>query len=111
MTDPRIELVGRGYDVIGERFAVRDRSRHLDGAGAPGSPGGAGRWFVRGGFLMTAFGTSNDEAWTGDWLGAPRFFSSFPPETKTRLVSDAGFEIGRDEVVTFREPEGDVTFQ
>ena len=48
---------------------------------------------------------------TGDWLGAPTFFSSFPPETNTRLVREAGFEILRDELVTFREPDGDVTFQ
>jgi cyclopropane fatty-acyl-phospholipid synthase-like methyltransferase len=69
------------------------------------------RWLAPGGLLMTALGTSDEEAWTGDWLGAPTFFSSFPPETNTRLVRDAGFDLLRDEVVTFREPEGDVTFQ
>jgi hypothetical protein len=26
-------------------------------------------------------------------------------------VTEAGFELLRDELVTFREPEGDVTFQ
>jgi hypothetical protein len=30
---------------------------------------------------------------------------------KYRLVREAGFEILRDELVTFREPEGDATFQ
>jgi hypothetical protein len=60
---------------------------------------------------MTALGTSDTEAWTGEWLGAPTFFSSFPPETNTRLVREAGFEILRDELVTFREPDGDATFQ
>jgi cyclopropane fatty-acyl-phospholipid synthase-like methyltransferase len=69
------------------------------------------RWLAPGGLLMTALGTSDEEAWTGDWLGAPTFFSSFPPETNTELVRDAGFELLRDELVTFREPEGDVTFQ
>ena len=69
------------------------------------------RWLAPGGLLMIALGTSDEEAWTGDWLGAPTFFSSFPPETNTRLVRDAGFDLLRDEVVTFREPEGDVTFQ
>jgi len=69
------------------------------------------RWLVPGGLLMTALGTSDTEAWTGEWLGAPTFFSSFPPETNTRLVREAGFEILRDELVTFREPDGDVTFQ
>jgi cyclopropane fatty-acyl-phospholipid synthase-like methyltransferase len=69
------------------------------------------RWLVPNGLLMTALGTSDEEAWTGEWLGAPTFFSSFPPETNTQLVRKAGFELLRDELVTFREPEGDVTFQ
>ena len=69
------------------------------------------RWLVPRGVLMTALGTSDTEAWTGDWLGAPTFFSSFPHETNTRLVREAGFEILRDELVTFREPDGDATFQ
>jgi hypothetical protein len=60
---------------------------------------------------MSTIGTSDTEAWTGDFLGAPSFFSSFPPETNTRLVREAGFDILRDELVTFREPEGDATFQ
>ena len=201
MTDPRIELVGRGYDAIGERFAIwRDRivgdprqewerelvSRLQDGARLLELGCGAGvadtqrlasrfrltgvdisaeqvrraraavpgaefvqadftalelepesfdavvsfyafnhvprellaptfarirLWLVPSGLLMVALGTSDTEAWTGDWLGAPSFFSSFPPETNTRLVQEAGFESLRDELVTFREPDGDVTFQ
>jgi cyclopropane fatty-acyl-phospholipid synthase-like methyltransferase len=67
-------------------------------------------WLVPGGYLMTAFGTGDTEAWTGDWLGAPTFFSSFPRETNTRIVLEAGFGILGDELVTFTEPEGDVTF-
>jgi cyclopropane fatty-acyl-phospholipid synthase-like methyltransferase len=68
-------------------------------------------WLAPHGLLMTALGTGDMEAWTGEWLGAPTFFSSFPSETNTRLVQEAGFELLRDELVTFREPEGDVTFQ
>ena len=60
---------------------------------------------------MTALGTSDTAGWTGEWLGAPTFFSSFPPETNTRLVLEAGFKILRDQLVTFREPDGDATFQ
>jgi SAM-dependent methyltransferase len=69
------------------------------------------RWLAPGGYLMTALGTGDTDAWTGEWLGAPTFFSSFPSETNTRLVREAGFEILRDELVTFREPQGDATFQ
>ena len=201
MSDPRTELVGRGYDAMGEHFAEwRDRivgdprleweeelvSRLQDGARVLELGCGAGvpetqrlaarfrltgvdisaeqvrraraavtgaefvqadftalelepesfdavvsfyafnhvprellaptfarirRWLVPSGLLMTALGTTDTEGWTGEWLGATTFFSSFPPETNTRLVREAGFEILRDEVVTFREPEGDVTFR
>jgi cyclopropane fatty-acyl-phospholipid synthase-like methyltransferase len=69
------------------------------------------RWLAPRGLLMTALGTTDTEAWTGDWLGAPTFFSSFPPGTNTRIVRETGFEILRDELVTFREPDRDVTFQ
>ena len=201
MTDPRTDLVGRGYDAIGDRFAewrdlivgdprreweeelasrLQDGARVLElgcGAGVPDTQRLAARfqvtgvdvsaeqvrraraavpqavfvhadftalelepesfdavvsfyafnhvprellaptfarirrWLVPGGLLMTALGTSDTEAWTGDWLGAPTFFSSFPPETNTRLVREAGFDILRDELVTFREPDGQATFQ
>jgi len=201
VTDPRTELVGRGYDAIGQRFVEwRDRivgdprreweeelvSRLQDGARVVELGCGAGvpdtrrlaarfhvtgvdvsaeqvrraraavpeavfvhadftaldldpesvdavvsfyafnhvprellaptfarirRWLVPSGLLMTALGTSDTAGWTGDWLGAPTFFSSFPPETNTRLVREAGFEILRNELVTFREPDGDATFQ
>lgn len=201
MADPRTELVGRGYDAIGEHFnewrdrivgdprrewendlssRLQDGARVLElgcGAGVPDTARLASRfqvtavdisgeqlrrarasvpeaefieadftelelapasfeavvsfyafnhvprellaptfarirgWLVPGGLVMTALGTSDTDAWVGEWLGAPTFFSSFPPEANTRLVRDAGFELLRDELVTFREPEGDVTFQ
>jgi len=68
-------------------------------------------WLTAGGWLLTAFGQSDLPGWTGDWLGAPTFFASFPPETNSRLVREAGFTIERDEVVEFEEPEGPVKFQ
>jgi SAM-dependent methyltransferase len=68
-------------------------------------------WLVPGGWLLTAFGVSDLEGWTGDFLGAETFFSSFPPETNSRLVREAGFAIERDEVVEFDEPEGPARFQ
>jgi len=68
-------------------------------------------WLVPGGRLLTAFGVSDLEGWTGEWLGAETFFSSFPPEVNSRLVREAGFAIERDEVVVFEEPEGPARFQ
>jgi SAM-dependent methyltransferase len=63
-------------------------------------------WLTPGGFFMTALGTSDTEGWVGEWLGARMYFSSFLPETNTRLLREAGFELLRDEIVTFVEPEG-----
>jgi len=68
-------------------------------------------WLTPGGLFMTALGTSDTEGWVGEWLGAPMFFSSFPPVTNTRLLREAGFELLRDAVVTFEEPEGPANFQ
>jgi cyclopropane fatty-acyl-phospholipid synthase-like methyltransferase len=68
-------------------------------------------WLVAGGLLLTALGIGDLEEWTGEWLGAPMFFSSFPQRTNSELLREAGFELLRDELVTFSEPEGDVTFQ
>jgi SAM-dependent methyltransferase len=68
-------------------------------------------WLDPDGWLLTAFGQSDLDGWTGEWLGAPTFFSSYPAETNSRLVREAGFTIERDEVVTFVEPEGEARFQ
>jgi SAM-dependent methyltransferase len=63
-------------------------------------------WLVPEGLFLVALGTSDNEGWTGDFLGAPTFFSSFPPETNRRLLDEAGFVRILDEVVTFLEPDG-----
>jgi SAM-dependent methyltransferase len=68
-------------------------------------------WLVPQGHFLVALGTGDTEAWTGEWLGAPTFFSSFPPETNRRLLDEAGFERLLDELVTFLEPDGEATFQ
>ena len=60
---------------------------------------------------MSALGTGDTEGWVGEWLGTRMFFSSYPPEANTRLLREAGFELLRDEVVAFEEPEGPATFQ
>jgi SAM-dependent methyltransferase len=68
-------------------------------------------WLAADGLLLTAFGVSDTAGWTGEFLGAETFFSSFERETNSRLVREAGFEPVRDEVVTFDEPEGPASFQ
>ncbi len=68
-------------------------------------------WLAEGGLFLAALGTGDTEGWVGEWLGAPMYFSSFPPEENTRLLREAGFGLLRDEVVTIREPEEDASFQ
>lgn len=67
-------------------------------------------WLRPGGLLLTTLGASDVPGWTGDFLGAPTYFSGYPPETNRSLLADAGFTLLRDELVTIREPEGDATF-
>jgi len=67
-------------------------------------------WLRPGGLLLATLGASDLPGWTGDFLGAPSYFSGHPPETNRRLISEAGFTLVRDELVTIREPEGDATF-
>jgi cyclopropane fatty-acyl-phospholipid synthase-like methyltransferase len=68
-------------------------------------------WLREPGWFMAAFGTQDEAAWTGDFLGAPTFFSSHPPAVNSELVREAGFAIEQDAVVTITEPEGPVSFQ
>jgi cyclopropane fatty-acyl-phospholipid synthase-like methyltransferase len=68
------------------------------------------RWLVPGGLLLATLGASDVPGWTGDWLGAPTYFSGYEPDTNRQLLADAGFALIRDDVVTIREPEGEATF-
>ena len=102
-----LELEPESYDAVVSFYVFNHVPREL----LPGLLADIHSWLVPGGFLLTAFGTSDNEGWTGDFLGAPTFFSSFPPETNSRLVDGAGFVRVLDELVTFQEPEGDATFQ
>jgi cyclopropane fatty-acyl-phospholipid synthase-like methyltransferase len=68
-------------------------------------------WLRPGGLAMHAFGVADNPGWTGSWLGAKTFFSSYEPAENRRLVESAGLAVLRDEVVEFIEPEGPVRFQ
>ena len=67
-------------------------------------------WLRPGGLLLATLGASDVPGWTGDFLGAPSYFSGYPPETNRRLLAAAGLTLLRDALVTIREPEGDATF-
>jgi SAM-dependent methyltransferase len=67
-------------------------------------------WLVPGGLFLASFGTSDTESWVGEWLGATMFFSSFPRETTSRLLTEAGFELLLDDLGPMEEPDGPVEF-
>lgn len=73
--------------------------------------GGIHGWLVPGGWLLAAFGQSDNPGWTGDFLGAPTFFASFPPEVNSQLVRDVGFAIEEDEVVEWEGADTRECFQ
>jgi SAM-dependent methyltransferase len=68
-------------------------------------------WLRPGGHFLATLGAGDTDAWRGEWLGVPMFFSSYPPERNSELLRHAGLELVRDECVTIDEPEGPVTFQ
>jgi len=102
-----LDIVPCSYDAVASFYALNHVPRGLL---AP-LFGDIRTWLAPDGLFLTALGTEDAEEWTGEWLGVPMFFSSFPPKTNSQLLDEAGFERLLDEVVTFHEPEGDVAFQ
>jgi cyclopropane fatty-acyl-phospholipid synthase-like methyltransferase len=103
-----LELPDAGYDACVSFYVFN----HVPRERLPELLAKIYRWLIPGGWFMHAFGTSDTPGWTGTWIDdVPTFFASYEPPVNSRLVREAGFEIERDELVTFREPEGDATFQ
>jgi cyclopropane fatty-acyl-phospholipid synthase-like methyltransferase len=68
-------------------------------------------WLRVDGLLLTTMATSGTEAVDPDWLGAPMYFASHPPEGNRALVAAAGLEIVRERIIPHQEPgHGDVSF-
>jgi SAM-dependent methyltransferase len=102
----RLELPDASFEAVASFYVFNHVPREL----LEPLLGRIQRWLVPGGWLLTAFGASDNPGWTGEWLGAETFFSSFPPALNSRLVREAGFRIERDEVVELAEPEGPARF-
>ena len=102
-----LELDSASFEAVAAFYSFNHVPRDL----LAGLFGRIRSWLVPGGFFLVSLGAGDTEGWTGDFLGAPTFFSSFPPETNRRLLDEAGYERLLDEVVTFIEPDSDATFQ
>ena len=94
------------FDGIVSLYAVS----HVPRDEHPGLFARAFAWLRHGGLLLANLGATDAPDWTGDWLGVPMFFSSHGADENRRLLRAAGFELELDEVLTTKEPEGDVSF-
>lgn len=103
-----VELPEAGYDACVSFYVFN----HVPRERLPELLAKIHRWLVPGGWFMHAFGQTDNPGWTGTWIDdAPVFFASYEPPVNSRLVREAGFDIERDEVITFVEPEGPGRFQ
>lgn len=57
------------------------------------------RWLKPGGFFAGSLGHGDCPGWSGEWLGAPMFFSHFDAATNHALVEEAGLRIETAEVM------------
>ena len=102
----RVEFEARSLDAVASFHALNHVPRELLAA----LFARIHTWLRPSSLLVTTLGASDVPGWTGEFLGAPSFFSGYPPETNRHLLDGAGFTLVRDELVTIREPEGDATF-
>lgn len=69
------------------------------------------QWLKPDGLFVASFGTSDEaEFFDDDWLGAPTYWSSYPPEKTRQFVEAAGLEIIATELETDDEFGDPVTF-
>ena len=101
-----LELPSASFEAVCSFYAFNHVPREL----LPTVFGRVYEWLRRGGYFLVSLGASDTPEWTGEWLGTTMFFSGYPPEKNQELLDEAGFTRVMDEVVTFREPEGDATF-
>jgi SAM-dependent methyltransferase len=55
-------------------------------------------WLTTDGLLLCCVEIEDLPGLVADWLGEPMFFSSYEPDVTRRLLTEAGFEILRDEI-------------
>jgi SAM-dependent methyltransferase len=102
-----LELPAASFDAVASFYVFNHVPRELL---AP-LLGSIRDWLVPGGWLLAAFGQTDNPGWTGEWLGAPTFFASFPPEINSRLVREAGFSMEDDDVVSWDGADDTESFQ
>jgi SAM-dependent methyltransferase len=101
-----VDLPAASFDGVTALYAIS----HVPREEHAGLFARVARWLVPGGLFLATLGAIDGPDWTGEWLGAPMFFSSHDAATNRRLLAAAGFELLVDEIVETPEPEGPVPF-
>lgn len=115
-------------NVAGTRFILSDMNKldfppnnfagvcafyvfnHFPREELPEMLGKIARWLQPGGLFVASFGISDEaEFFEEDWLGAPTFWSSHPPEKTRALIEKAGFKIVSAELESEKEFGEEVT--
>lgn len=106
MSDPRIAMVGAGYDAMADTWESREPAarRRLTGVDLSEEQLRRARGrvpdaeFVHGdlttiefdepgGHFLATLGAKDLGDWRGEWLGVPMFFSGHDPETNRRCCT------------------------
>src|SRR5262249_5674503 len=68
-----LELPAGSFDAVASFYVFNHVPREFLGSLLRDIHG----WLVPEGWLLTAFGQTDNPGWTGEWLGAPTFFASY----------------------------------
>ena len=68
------------------------------------------KWLKTDGLLIASFGMSDNEGWTGEWLGTNTFFSSHTQQETVSLVKNNGFRIEEEHIETALENGDEASF-
>jgi len=67
-------------------------------------------WLAESGLLLCCVEVEDTPGLVADWLGAPMYFSSYEPDTSRRLLTEAGFDILRDDIQAQLEGGHEVSY-
>jgi SAM-dependent methyltransferase len=68
------------------------------------------RWLADSSFLLCCVEIEDIPGMVADWLGAPMYFSSYEPDVSRGLLTEAGFDILRDEIKSQSEGGHEVSY-
>ena len=96
----RLHFPARTFDGVASFYALT----HLPHGELPALVRRVADWLRPGGRLVASFGTRLNPGFVeDDWLGAPMYFSGYPPAQTERFLAEAGFALVSGRVETIVE--------